>query len=100
MKLGIEVRIDVKKIEKMRLFKGDKGTYLTMTTFIDTENTDDYGNNGFIAHKTDKNEERAPILGNSKIFWTEGEPQPHQQQAQTPAKSQPNDISFDDDVPF
>ena len=102
MKIGVEVKIDVTKIEKMRLYKGDKGTYLTMTTFIDTEVKDQYGNNGFIAHKSDKGEERAPILGNSRVFFMEEAPQPHQQQpSHTVSKPQDaNGVDFDDSIPF
>lgn len=97
MKIGVEVKIDVTKIEKMRLFKGDKGTYLTMTTFIDTEVVDNYGNNGFIAHKKDKDEERTPILGNVKVFWNPSENQQVPEQA--PAAEKDPTI-YDDDIPF
>ena len=90
MKIGVEIRIDVKKIEKARLYQGAKGTYLTMTAFIDTDQQDQYGNNGFVAHKTEQNEDKAPILGNSKVFWTDGQqaPAPQQAQQQSPAKFQ------------
>lgn len=106
-KIGIEIRIDVKKIEKERLYHGEKGAYLTMTTFVDTDNKDEYGNNGFIAHKKNEGEDKTPILGNSKIFWSEGlgssgaqrQPQPaSNQQPQQGAPNNPND--FDDDIPF
>ena len=43
MKLGISISIDVTKIEKARLIKGAKGTYLDLKTFIDTEKTSQYG---------------------------------------------------------
>jgi single-stranded DNA-binding protein len=112
-KYGIEVRIDVKKIDKARIFEGKKGKYLTMTTFIDTDNADEYGNHGFIAHKKEQNEqENPPILGNSKIFWSDSGnvPQAPQQQApQQPAPQAPNQQpqqapasfdDFDDDIPF
>ena len=35
MKVGIELKIDVTKIDKQRLYRGEKGTYLTMTAFVD-----------------------------------------------------------------
>ena len=80
MKLGIEIKIDVKKILKDRLYQGTKGTYLTMTTFIDTDNPGNYGDHGFISQSVSK-EERAegiktPILGNCKVFY--GIPQQNQ----------------------
>ena len=82
MKLGIEIKIDVKKILKDRLYQGTKGTYLTMTTFIDTDNPGNYGDHGFISQSVSK-EERAegiktPILGNCKVFY--GIPQQNQPQ--------------------
>ena len=70
-KYGVEISIDVSKIEKARLFKGKKGTYLTMTTFIDVDNKDQYENNGMVTHKKNEGEERAPILGNVKVFWSD-----------------------------
>ncbi len=121
-KVGIEVRIDVTKIDKARLYKGAKGTYLTMTTFVDLDNQDEYGNNGFIAHKKEQDEQgNTPILGNTKVFWTEGQSAPqlqqqaHQQpapQRQAPPQNQPQGVNtaphqqpagfddFDDDIPF
>lgn len=101
MKIGIEVKIDVTKIEKAKLYKGEKGTYLTMTTFVDLDSQDQYGNNGFIARKKDKDEqENPPILGNVKVFWTDNnqqQQQPRQQQRQ-PANMPKDD--FDSDIPF
>ena len=83
MKLGISLKIDVTKIDKARLFKGQKGTYLDLTTFIDTDNLDQYDNNGFISQSTSKEERdqkvQTPILGNVKVFFND-----QQQQAQTP----------------
>jgi hypothetical protein len=103
MKYGIEIKIDVKKIEKARLYAGAKCTYLTMTTFIDTEQQDQYGNNGFVAHKKEKDEQdNTPILGNAKVFWSEqGQPQPRQQQAPQQQYNQPaDDFDDSDDIPF
>lgn len=97
MKMGISVKIDVSKIEKARLYKGKKGTYLDLTTFIDTEKEDEYGNHGFISQSVTK-EERAnkvqtPILGNVKVFYTEGASQSQESNA-APAPD------FDDTIPF
>ena len=68
MKVGLSVRIDVTKIDKERLYKGEKGTYLDLTTFVDTAEQDQYENNGFISQSVDKEERekgvQTPILGN------------------------------------
>ena len=104
MKIGVEVQIDVTKIEKARLYTGAKGKYLTMTTFIDLDNVDQYYNNGFIAHKKGKDEQgNPPILGNVKVFWNDqgtsgGQSQQSQQAAPQQMAPQPDD--FDGDIPF
>jgi len=76
MKLGISVKIDVSKIDKSRLYKGQKGTYLDLTTFINTAELDQYDNNGFISQSMTKEEreggvEKTPILGNVKVFYND-----------------------------
>ena len=90
MKIGVEVSIDVTKIDKARLFQGQKGKYLTMTTFIDIDNKDQYDNNGFIAHKKNQDEQgNTPILGNVKVFWSDsGGTQQSQQHAQQAPQQQ------------
>lgn len=128
MKVGIELRIDVTKIDKARLYKGEKGTYLTMTAFVDLDQVDQYDNNGMITHKKEKDEQvNAPILGNTKVFWKDDvqhatppqqAPQQqggYQQQApqqvpqqvpqQSPMANNPRPQmapadDFDDDIPF
>jgi len=89
MKIGISVRIDVKKIEKARLFAAQSGaSYLDLTMFLDPDNEGQYGDHGFITQSLSK-EERAqgaqmPILGNGKIFYGLNELKqsaPQQQQA-------------------
>tara|TARA_R110001592_G_scaffold3557_1_gene20497 strand:- start:27 stop:332 length:306 start_codon:yes stop_codon:yes gene_type:complete len=101
MKVGISVRIDVTKIDKSRLYKGAKGTYLDLTTFIDTEVADQYENHGFISQSVDKEEREAkvqtPILGNVKVFYTDGQQAPQQS---APKQQIPQSDSFDEDIPF
>ena len=91
MKVGVTLKIDVTKIDKARLFKGSKGTYLDATVFIDDKG-DKYGNNGMIVQNVSKEErdagQKGAILGNAKIFWRDEEPKAHEPPA------------FDDDLPF
>lgn len=97
MKVGISVRIDVTKIDKSRLYKGAKGTYLDLTTFVDTEQQDQYENNGFISQSLTKEEREAkhqtPILGNVKVFYTDGG-------NAAPAVAAMSIDELDDDIPF
>jgi hypothetical protein len=115
MKIGLSVKIDVKKIKKERLYVGEKGTYLDLTTFIDTEEKDQYGNNGFISQSADKEEKeqgvQTPILGNCKIFYTKEsnnsqEPNGNYSKdyknipPQNHGDSQANNPVQDDEIPF
>ncbi len=103
-KYGVELRIDVTKIEKARIYEGEKGKYLTMTVFVDPDHADQYGNNGMITHKKNEGEERAPILGNCKVFWSDNAQPNQQQQAQNAVASQQYQAPADDfdnsDIPF
>lgn len=73
MKVAISLKIDVSKIDKSRLFKGEKGTYLDATVFIDVGQKDQYENNGMITQDVTKDERqqgvKGNILGNVKVFW-------------------------------
>ena len=104
--IGIEVSIDVTKIDKSRLFNGKKGTYLTLTGFVNLDEKDQYDNNGFITQKKNKDEPKdmkMPILGNTKVFWSDSAPQQAQQQQpinNMANTAQPTVDDFDDDIPF
>ena len=99
MKIGVRLKIDVTKIEKARLFKGAKGTYLDATVFIDADQKDQYDNNGMITQDVSKDEKdngiQGAILGNCQVFWND--------QTQAPAgQPQTPPSSFDDSesIPF
>jgi hypothetical protein len=66
----ISLKIDVSKIDKSKLFKGQKGTYLDAVVFLNDEK-DQYGNNGMITQSVSKEERekggKGVILGNAKI---------------------------------
>jgi hypothetical protein len=100
MNLGISIKIDVTKIDKARLHQGQKGTYLDLTTFIDTEQEGQYGDHGFISQSQSKEErqngaEKMPILGNCKVFFKkeadapQAPPPPPPQQGFNPAPPPP-----------
>jgi len=108
--IGISIRIDVTKIDKARIFEGQKGKYLDLTTFIDMDNPDQYGNHGFISQSVTKEERdqkvQTKILGNSKVFYGGG----NQQQSRSPQPASPSagpdygspqgGSNWEDDVPF
>jgi hypothetical protein len=88
-KIGVSLKIDVSKIDKARLFSGQKGTYLDATVFIDLSELDQYGNSGMITQDVSKEEKlqnvKGNILGNCKVFWNDaGQPQQQQAPQQAP----------------
>ena len=102
-KVGVSIKLDVTKIDKQRLFSGQKGTYLDATVFIDIDELDQYGNSGMITQDVSKEEKQSGvkgnILGNVKVFWKDSNNQPQQQQVpQQQYNNPPQD--FDDEITF
>jgi len=106
MKIGVKLKIDVKKIEKARLFAGAKGTYLDATVFVDIDNKDQYENNGMITQDVTKEEKdqgvKGPILGNVQVFWRDDNNQKAQTHSQGVQQAQASieQDDFNDDIPF
>jgi len=111
MKLGIGINIDVLKMDKSRLREWinpntqERKLFLDLTTFIDTAVEDKYGKHGFIAQELSKEErdagaEKTPILGNCKVFYTDGGQAQAQQPAQAPQAPSNAGFDVDDDLPF
>lgn len=91
MATNISIKLDVTKIDKAKLYKGDKGTYLDATILMKDE-PDQYGNIGMIVQNVSKEEREAgvkgAILGNVKYI---------NKQVQQ-AKSV--EVDFSSDLPF
>ena len=100
-KIAVSIKIDVTKIDKSRLFKGEKGTYLDLTTFIDLDQKDQYDNNGFISQSVSKEEKennvQTPLLGNCRVFWKEQGSTPQPSAQPQAGQALPDD---DDSIPF
>jgi hypothetical protein len=62
----INAKIDVTKIVKEKLFKGQKGTYLDINIWIN-EKPDQFGNDISIEQRTGKDEAKI-YLGNGKFY--------------------------------
>ena len=86
----IQLKIDVNKIDKSKLYNGKKGTYLDATLFLNDQ-VDQYGNHGFIVQSVSKEEResgvKGTVLGNVKIF-------------QKAEQSENQNIGSDNDLPF
>jgi hypothetical protein len=72
MKQTIAIKIDATKLDKQRFFKGKKGTYIDLVAFVDLDQSDQYGNNGFIKQQLSQEERQSgvdvPICGNVKLL--------------------------------
>lgn len=68
----IVLKIDVKKIDKELLFKGEKGIYLDCAL---SEKPNEYGDDGYITQSVGKERraagERGPIIGNWRNIETQ-----------------------------
>lgn len=95
-----KLKIDVTKINKNYLFKGEKGTYLDLVLLDNRDGVDQYGNSGMIVQEVSREDREAgikgPILGNWKEVGAKKSaaprPQPTPQKRQTPVE--------DDDIPW
>lgn len=98
----ISASIDVSKISKDKLIKGDKGTYLNITISINDE-VDQYGNQAGIYESQSKDEREAKAkknyLGNGKIAWTSDGGSKPKQTPPAPTPAQAN-VEEDDSLPF
>jgi len=101
MKQTIAIKIDATKLDKQRFFKGKKGTYIDLVAFVDLDQSDQYGNNGFIKQQLSQEERQSgvdvPICGNVKLLSARP-----QGQFNTPQSAPQADFDdFDDaDIPF
>ena len=77
----VNASLDLTKIEKSKIIKGKKGSYINITMFINDEN-DQYGNNTSVIISQTKEEREAKIprvyLGNGR---TVGNNQPKEEES-------------------
>ena len=76
MKLGVNFKIDLRKIDRSRAYKAQNGAeYIDLTCFIGPEEPSDYDTHGGIQQSTTAEERKAgmkmPYVGNVKIFHSE-----------------------------
>jgi hypothetical protein len=79
MATNIAVKLDVKKIDKLKLYQGEKGTYLDAVIIMKDE-PDQYGNIGMIVQSSTKEEReqglKGAILGNVRYIQKQTQEQP------------------------
>ncbi|MGI9569193.1 MAG: hypothetical protein ACR2PH_05535 [Desulfobulbia bacterium] len=112
--IGINLNIDVTKLDKERFFKAKNGSvYADLTLFLKTKDVDQdqYGRSGGISQSTSKEERdkglQMPFVGNAKIFMKRGsefeegftpKQQPEQASQQQTEINQTNLPEFDSDM--
>ena len=98
----ITVKLDVTKIDKALLFKGEKGIYLDLV-LVETPNSQ-YGNDYMVVQDMPKERrekgEKSNILGNARA-WNQNKNRVRKPQSNTAAKPVPfADNEKYDDLPF
>jgi len=65
----LQMKINLRQIDKLKIYEGKNGDYIDCTVFL-REETDQFGNDGFIAQNVTKEQykagQRGNILGNVK----------------------------------
>ena len=73
----IRIKINVKQIDKSRLYVGEKGTYLDATLIPKSDGVDEYGCSHLITQDVSKADREAgikgPIIGNAKTVVRKSE---------------------------
>lgn len=110
----IALKLNLSKIDKSALFKGEKGTYLDLSVFVNDE-PDQFGND--VSARQDLGKDRREeklYIGNGKIVGNRGgkqSPPPPQRQEprnhsipsnrpQGASAAPPDDYAEEDDIPF
>lgn len=74
----IKIKLDVNKIDKSRLYKGAKGTYLDLVVY-ENEQPDNYGNDFSVKQDCTKEDRdngvKMPYIGNGKRIGQKAAPQ-------------------------
>lgn len=98
-----KLKLDVSKIPKEAIFIGKKGKYIDLVLHENKNGTDEFGNDGFIAVDTTKEQrergERGPIVGNWKHLGQKPST-PAQPKPQPPPGQPPYDDDDGSGIPF
>ena len=108
MKIGVNISIDVTKLDKARFVAGKNGQkYADLVAFIDIDQQNEYGKNGSVTQNCTKEEREAkvqmPFIGSVKVFYKEDvqkQARPKQEQQQYVPSSGGGVVDMDDDIPF
>jgi len=98
----LSIKIDVTKIAKDALYKGAKGTYLTLTVWPNKDGEDQYGNHASVKQDLGKErrDEKTPFIGNARIIQRKNAPQSKPQELPAKAKTLYEEMNDADEIPF
>jgi hypothetical protein len=96
------IKIDVTKIDKEALYKGAKGTYLTLTVWPNKEGRNQYGDDAIVKQDLgkDRRDEKPEIIGNARIIERRNAPQSKPQEPPAKAKTIYEEMNDADEIPF
>lgn len=103
MKLGIKLKIELTNELRDSIYTSEKTgrKYISLSTFVDPDEEDQYGNHGGIAIEQTKEQrdsgEKATYVGNAKVFW-KGDSEKSFSKPSAPVQQKRDFI--DDDIPF
>jgi hypothetical protein len=96
-------KIDVSKIDKSRLYKGAKGTYLEVIVY-ENETPDAFGYDYSMKQTCTKEEREAglkmPYIGNGKKVGVKAQPPQRTTRNIPRAQPQAQDVEDDSEIPF
>ena len=88
----LSVKVNLDKVDKEKLYKGKKGTYLDLDVWINDE-PDDYGNDASASQSLSKEEREAGVsknyIGNGKKLFGWGNSSPSGSNVDIDSSSQP-----------
>ena len=99
---AFSIKIDVTKIDKEALYKGAKGTYLTLTVWPNKEGRNQYGDDAIVKQDLgkDRRDEKPEIIGNARIIERRNAPQSKPQELPAKAKTIYEEMNDADEIPF
>ena len=99
---AFSIKIDVTKIDKEALYRGAKGTYLTLTVWPNKDGRNQYGDDAIVKQDLgkDRRDEKPEIIGNARIIERRNAPQSKPQELPAKAKTLYEEINDADEIPF
>jgi hypothetical protein len=96
------IKINMEQIDDSALFKGKKGTYLTLTVWPNKEGRNQYGDDAIVKQDLgkDRRDEKPEIIGNARIIERRNAPQSKPQELPVRAKTIYEEMNDADEIPF